>query len=156
MSTLSFELYRDALGRLACVGPDGVRHEGVLPVRAFPISSPDQGLSLVASDGHELAWIERLQDLPPAQRELIEAELASREFMPEIRRITAVSAYATPSTWRVDTDRGPTAFVLRGEEDIRRLAGQALLISDSHGIHYLIRDPARLDRASRQMLDRFL
>ena len=51
---------------------------------------------------------------------------------------------------------GATSFVLRGEEDIRRLAGQTLLISDSHGIHYLIRDAAGLDRASRQLLDRFL
>lgn len=76
--------------------------------------------------------------------------------MPEIRRIASVSTYATPSTWQVETDRGDTRFVLRGEEDIRRLAGQTLLISDSHGIHYLIRDALALDRHSRKILDRFL
>ncbi|SAI11964.1 Domain of uncharacterised function (DUF1854) [Bordetella ansorpii] len=155
MST-DFSLQRNAHGRLVYTGADGVGHEGVVPVRAFPISRPGQGLSLVATDGRELAWIERVEDLPPAQRELVEAELAGREFMPEIRRIVAVSTYATPSTWQVETDRGATSFVLRGEEDIRRLAGQTLLISDSHGIHYLIRDAAGLDRASRQLLDRFL
>lgn len=156
MSNDSFELQRNAHGRLVYVGADGVRHEGVAPVRAFPISRPQQGLSLLAADGRELAWIERLDELPPAQRELIEAELAGREFMPEIRRIVSVSTYATPSTWQVETDRGPTTFVLRGEEAIRRLAGHALLISDSHGIHYLIRDAAGLDRGSRHLLDRFL
>lgn len=156
MSTVSFELQRNAHGRLVYVGPDGVRHEGVVPVRAFPISRPQQGLSLLAADGRELVWLERLDDLPPAQRQLVEAELAGREFMPEIHRIVSVSTYATPSIWQVETDRGPTSFVLRGEEDIRRLAGHTLLISDNHGIHYLIRDAATLDRGSRHLLDRFL
>ena len=35
--------------------------------------------------------------------------------MPEIRKILGVSTYATPSTWTVQTDRGQTDLVLRGE-----------------------------------------
>ena len=86
----------------------------------------------------------------------MEAELASREFMPEIRAIKDVSTFATPSTWTVDTDRGAASFVLKGEEDIRRVGGGALMIADSHGIHFLIRDSSRLDNHSRRILDRFL
>jgi hypothetical protein len=56
----------------------------------------------------------------------------------------------------VDTDRGPARFVLKGEEDIRRIGNGALLITDSDGIHYLVRDAAALDRNSRRLLDRFL
>ena len=62
----------------------------------------------------------------------------------------------TPCTWGVVTDRGATAFVLKGEEDIRRLGRDTLLISDNHGIQYLIRDLSALDRKSRKLLDRFL
>ena len=76
--------------------------------------------------------------------------------MPEIRAIRAVSSFATPSTWTIDTDRGATALVLKGEEDIRRLARTSLLIADRNGIQYLIRDIGALDRASRKLLDRFL
>jgi hypothetical protein len=94
--------------------------------------------------------------VPAPQRALIEEELASREFMPEIRRLASVSTFATPSTWKVDTDRGPTSFTLRGEEDIRRLSPQTLLIADSHGIFYLVRDMQSLDKHSRRLLDRFL
>ncbi|MNT86804.1 hypothetical protein D3C72_2271410 [compost metagenome] len=101
-------------------------------------------------------WIPRLEDVPQAERDMIEAELASREFMPEIQRIVSVSTYATPSVWTVQTDRGKTELVLRGEEAIRRLAGSTLLISDTHGIHYLIRDLTALDKHSRKILDRFL
>jgi hypothetical protein len=58
--------------------------------------------------------------------------------------------------WQVETDRGETTFTLKGEEDIRRLASPALLIADSHGINFLIRDRYALDSHSRKILDRFL
>ena len=150
------QLHRSAFGRLVFTTAAGEAHEPVAPVRAFPIQSPAEGIAIVSADGRELAWIERLADLAPAARALIEEELATREFMPEITRIDAVSSYVTPSTFSVETDRGPTRFVLDGEEFIRRLAGGTLLIADSHGIHYLIRDPKALDAASRRILDRFL
>jgi len=156
MSSIAFTLHRNAQGRLVHTGADGLAREGVLPVRAFPISEPDRGLSLVDAEGHEIVWIERLDDLPADIAALLREELASREFMPEIQRIVAVQGYATPSSWDVMTDRGPTTFVLRGEEDIRRLGAHTLLIADSHGIHYLVRDLSAMDKTSRKMLDRFL
>ncbi len=151
-----FQLHRNAFGRLVYLSASGDMHEGITPVRAFPISDPSRGLSLVSADGHELVWIEELSDVPEPARGLIEEELAGREFMPEIQRIVGVSSYATPTTWTVETDRGPCAFTLRGEEDIRRLSPQTLLIADSHGIFYLVRDIQSLDKHSRKMLDRFL
>lgn len=156
MTTTIFELTRNAFGRLILTTSEGVVHEGVSPVRAFPVQAPDDGLSLLNGDGKEVAWIERLGDLPPAIAALVEEELSGREFMPEIARINSVTSYATPCTWSVATDRGDTEFVLRGEEDIRRLTVDTLLISDIHGIHYLIRDLRELDKHSKKIIDRFL
>ena len=150
------DLERDAFGRLVLTGGDGERHVGVAPVRAFPIQAPDEGLSLMTGDGREVAWVPSLAGLAPEVRSLLEEELQGREFMPVIRAIRSVSSFATPSTWQVDTDRGATSFVLRGEEDIRRIGQDTLLISDSHGIHFLLRDLQNLDRQSRKILDRFL
>ena len=157
MTTVAdYQLRRDAFGRLVFTSADGETHEGVVPVRAFPIAAPDQGIALVDPHGHELAWIEQLSDLPDDLRALVDAELATREFMPVINRIVSVSSYATPSTWQVETNHGNTELVLKGEEDIRRLALPGLLITDSHGIHYLIHDRYALDPTSRKILDRFL
>lgn len=151
-----YQLQRDAFGRLQLTDADGENHSGVVPVRAFPIAAPDWGIALVDPHGNELAWIDRLSELPDELRTLLESELAGREFMPVIKRIVSVSSYATPSTWQIETDHGDTQLVLKGEEDIRRLALPALLIADSHGIHYLIRDRYALDLQSRKILDRFL
>lgn len=152
----TYRLHRNAFGRLDLIEADGETHTGVAPVRAFPITDPDAGIALVDSHGHELAWIDRLSDLPEELRQIVEAELASREFMPEIQRIVSVSSFATPSTWEVETHRGRASLVLKGEEDIRRLTPPALLIADSHGIHFLVRDRYALDPTSRRFLDRFL
>jgi hypothetical protein len=86
----------------------------------------------------------------------VREELGGREFMPVISHIIAVSSFATPSTWTVATDRGDTDFVLRGEEDIRRIGTDALLISDAHGINFLIRNQYDLDKHSKKILDRFM
>ena len=150
------QLSRDSFGKLVLTTADGQQHAGVSPVRAFPIQAPDEGISLMTGDGKEVAWIPSLATLPAATRALLEEELQGREFMPEIRAIRSVSSYATPSTWQVSTDRGDTSLVLRGEEDIRRISADTLLISDSHGIHFLLRDLHGLDRQSRKILDRFL
>ncbi|MBQ6656282.1 MAG: DUF1854 domain-containing protein, partial [Ottowia sp.] len=77
-------------------------------------------------------------------------------FMPVIEKLEAVSSYSCPSVWQVHTDRGNTSLTLKGEEDIRRMGGGALLVTDSHGVYYLIRDAERLDRRSRKLLDRFM
>ena len=154
-TTPDYQLHRDSFGRLIFTGSEGETQEA-LPVRAFPIGAPDEGIALVDPHGHELAWIERLDDLPADLRPLVESELASREFMPVVERIVDVSSFTTPSTWTVITNRGETKLILKGEEDIRRLTPPALLIADSNGIQFLIRDRQALDTHSRKILDRFL
>jgi hypothetical protein len=151
------ELERNAHGRLVLVMPDGTRHEGVTPVRAFPIAAPAEGLSLVGQDGHELLWLDRLDQLPSAARQLVDEELQVREFVPTIEKIVAVSSFSTPSTWDVETDRGPARIVLKAEEDIRRLGGRTrLLIAGGDGVQFRIPDTTVLDRQSRRFLERFL
>ena len=157
VQSIPFQLSRNAFGKLAYSAPGEAEvHEGVVPVRAFPIAAPDTGIAIVSTDGRELAWIEHLSDLPQAIRLLLEEELASREFLPEITRIKHVSVFASPSTWTVATSRGDALLVLKGEEDIRRIGESSLIIADTHGIQFLIRDLQKLDKHSRKLLDRFL
>lgn len=153
---VDYQLSRNTFGRLVFTEPSGLVQESVVLVRSFPITDPDQGIALIDAHGHELAWIDRLADLPQEYRVLIESELANREFIPEIKRLLKVSGFVTPSTWQVETDRGEAIFILKGEENIRRLTVSSLMITDSHGIYFLIRDRLALDRHSRKLLDHFL
>jgi hypothetical protein len=150
-----WSLARDAFGRLMLARP-GQPDAPVTPVRGFPITAPDEDIALIGAQGLELAWIERLDALPIETRRLLDEELSQREFRPEILRIRHASTWATPSHWDVDTDRGPARLTLKAEEDIRRLPASSLLITDAHGVQFLVRDTAALDKASRRILDHFL
>ena len=135
---------------------NGERHVGVVAIRAFPVAAPDEAVSIVDDHGHELVWIAQLADLSEALRSRVRKALNEREFMPLIQKLHGVSSFATPSTWDIETDRGPTQLVLKGEEDIRRLSASVLLVTDTQGVQYLIRDLPLMDRHSRKLLDRFL
>ena len=150
------QLRRDAFGKLVFTSAEGEDFVGVIPVRAFPIQAPTRGISLVRDGGKEVAWIDDLAEQPEAIRALITEELEGREFIPEIETIRSVSSFATPCTWYVKTDRGDTEFVLKVDEDIRRVGEASLLIADSHGINFLVRDMFKIDKGSRKILDRFL
>ena len=155
----TYQLRKDTFGNLDLVWSDGEVVERVTPVRAFPFSDPEHGFSLVDAESHEVLWLDSINDLNAADRALVDEALASREFMPVITRIDSVSSFNTPSTWQVNTEQGKTQLVLKGEEHIRRINGMGgnnLLISDNHGIQFLIKDVTQLDKHSRRLLDRFL
>ncbi len=151
-----FDLEQDAMGQWWLRLRDGTVHERVVTVRAFPIASPRDGIAILSREGREILWIDRLDAVPEPQRSRVELALQGREFLPEILALVGVSSFATPSVWRVKTSRGDTELVLKGEEDIRRLTANTLIVSDAHGVQYLIRHLAGMDRHSRKLLDRFL
>ena len=151
-----FSLSFNAMGQLAVRLADSTLHEGAVAVRAFPIAEPDQSISILSAEGKELVWIDDLATISDIDRQVIERALQMREFMPEILRLNGVNSFSTPSTWRVQTNRGPTEFVLKGEEDIKRLSTNTLIVADAHGVQFLIRDLPALDRHTRKLLDRFL
>ena len=156
-AAMSFQLQRTPFGKLVLTNAEGEVFEGVVPVRAFPVQSPDDGIGMVSTEGREVAWIDKLGELPEPAQSLVRQDLATREFMPVIQKIVSVTSFSTPCTWKVETDRGDTQFVLRGDEDIRRIGTEgALLVADSHGIQFLIRDQHALNAHSRKILDRFL
>lgn len=157
MSTGEILLTRNAHGRLCLTLPDGTMHESLTPVRAFPIAAPDEGISLVGSDGKEVYWIERLSDMAQPMRLLLEEDFAVREFVPEVLRIATIDSISVPSVWTVETDRGTTQLGLKAEEDIRKLDGRYhLLITSRDGVQYRISDSRQLDKQSQKYLELFL
>lgn len=149
-------LQRTPFGRLLLSFSNQPEPVAVHAVRAFPIAAPTRGVALVGPDGRERAWLDDLDLLTPAARILVDQDLASREMVPVISRLIAVSTFSTPSIWTVETDRGSTELVLKGEEDIRRVPPEGLLITSAQGLVFRIDQVRALDRGSRRLLERFL
>jgi len=153
---VSFRLEREGRRRLVLVDEMGRRYEDVEPVRAFPLSAPDQLISICDSNGREILHIESLEEVEERDRRILEAELAEREFAPVILHILNSPPESEPSTWRVKTDRGVVTFEVESDESVRRREVYRLSIVDSNGIRYEVADTRKLDPHSRRILDRFL
>lgn len=151
-----FTLSIDEWSRLVYRDAEGNEQVGIEPVRAFPITDPRHGISLVGAESKEIAWVDDLDALPEATRKVLEHSLAQKQFMPILLKVKHISKTAEPNEWEVDTDRGPTRFPLKSDEDVRRLADNRALIIDAHGLRYLIPDLNALDMASRRLLERYL
>lgn len=154
--TATIALHLDAFGRLVLALPGGDLVAGVVPVRCFPFSAPFERVSLCDEHGHEVHCIEDLSALPPEVRNLLERELARREFVPVILEVLDISPATEPSSWRVRTDRGDTRFVLASEDHVRRLGPHGVLIADSEGVRFRVLDTRTLDPRSRKLLKRYL
>ena len=148
-----FGLIRDHWGQLTLITEDGEKVPNVAPVALFPISEPESWISIRSADGTELACVEDPRKLPADLWKLLKEDLSRREFVPIIRRILRVSGDSEPCEWTVETDRGPTRFVLKSEEDVRRIGDHEILILDAHATRYHIPDLTELDLKSRRIVE---
>src|SRR6187431_2953642 len=143
----TLELTLDASGQLWARAP-GEAFLAVFARRAFPLSNPDSHVSLVDEHHFERACFVTLELLAPEAREVLQRALEQGDFLPKITHIVAVVQEATLSRWLVDTDRGPRRFIVDQEDHVRPLEDGRHLISDSHGMRYLVPAPSALDPMS--------
>ena len=149
-------LERDAQGDLVLQLRNGTHHVSVRPVRGFPITQPDYGISLVDGDAREVVWIENLAACDNAVCALIRDELAMRDFLPVIQRIYNISHNREPSEWDVQTDRGRVQFILNVMEDVRRLDAQRAMVTDGNNVQYIVTNLSKVDAKTRRYLERYL
>lgn len=145
-------------------GPEGHEvFERVIVLRSFPVTAPDEFLSVREPDtrkkgrGAELGMIRRLSDFDETTRALINEEMELRYFTPEIRKITSVKDKFGYSYWEAETTAGKVSFVLNNPfSQIRVLEDMRIYISDMDGNSFVIPDPAKLDRASYRRIEIYI
>ena len=145
---------RDSWGRLVLATADGQTYVGVEPVRCFPLSDPLTMIALLDAEGHEILTLPATDSLNPSAKVFLEQELASRDFVPAIRRVVSTSNPNPPCRWSVETDRGETSFQLESEDDVRKIGPHRIMIADSNGLRYTIPDLRTLDAATQRIVQR--
>lgn len=137
--------------------------ERVVPVRAFPISSPDEFISIREPDtrmggrGAELGMIRRLSDFPEEVSRMIAAELDRRYFTPSIQKIHSFSEKFGYCYWDVTTSAGRIEFIMTNpSSSIRTLEDGRVFMYDIDGNCFTIDDPTRLDKASYKKVEIYL
>lgn len=119
-------------------------------IRAMPLSSPDKNIVLRDGGGKEVALLEDLRALDAKSRELIEAALEKRYFLPQIQQIYSIYERFGSAQWDVETDRGRATINSRAmHESVSEIAPNRYLIRDNEENRFEIRDLTQLDAESK-------
>ncbi len=148
-----FRLSRDQWNHLKLIDAAGHEYLDVAVIPLFPISASKHWVSIVSAEGEEIACLDSIHALRGEIVALLEEELALREFVPVIERIFRVSGITEPCEWFVETNHGQTSFVLKSEEDVRRISAKVVNITDANGIRYRVEDMKKLDKRSRAFVE---
>ena len=147
------KISRNQFAELVAELPDGSVHAPVEPVRTFPLTQPDQYISLIDADKNELGLIEDIKQLQKADQTALAEELEKCYFMPKITRIHFIEGRFGVTQWDAETEVGSVSFDLRSRHDITSLSGGRVLIKDIDGNRYEIVNYHQLDPKSIALLE---
>ena len=145
--------------------PDGTveEFERVVPVRAFPITDPEEFISIKEPDsrekgkGAEIGLIRQMSDFDEASQALLREELDRRYFTPIIKKLTGVKEKFGYYYWDAETSAGKISFVMTNiTSNIRTLEDGRVFIHDIDGNCFLIPDPSKLDKASLKKIEIYM
>lgn len=119
-------------------------------VRVFPLSVPEEWLSVREDGGKELGVLVNPMELDPESRAFVLDAIERRYFLPVVLRVLETRELFGVVNWRVETDRGPRSFTTRNlRESLVRPSSKRLLITDVDGNRYDIPDLDLMDAGSQ-------
>ncbi len=137
--------------------------ERVVIVRSFPITDPDQYISIREPDtrtrgrGDEIGLIENINDFDKETVSLLDEELDRRYFIPEIKHIYSMKEKYGYFYTEAQTSAGKITFVLNNPtNNIRTLEDDRVIITDTDGNCFCIPDPKKLDKSSYKIIEIYL
>ncbi len=158
--TQRYILFRNAAGRLATRKMEENGEVTEIPVRAyrcFPLSQPDQFISIKDDSGKEIYFLESLDELADAgMRALVEESLAEQSFMPTITGIARIEEHNDLHRWQVQTDAGPRIFFTSPSTKPREMAGGGIMLTDIFGDRYILPDINAIEVKGRRLLLAYL
>jgi hypothetical protein len=160
LETRSITFAKPDAGLLSVTLSDGETITPVHCVRLFPLSDPDHYISVLRSekcDEPEVGILRDINDLPEEQRELVQADLAQRHFLPEIQDVTAILISNGMDEWHVVTDRGDKIFFVGNRKDsITVTEENMLIVTDVEKCRYRIQDYTALSAQALSLVGRAL
>ena len=126
------------------------------PRRLFPLSNPNEYITLLDSKEKEKALIKSLASITEESRTAIEDCFGDYDMIPQITAVRAVEDKLGTLKWKVMTDRGEVSFSIRNRHsDIKVLDGNRLFVRDSNDNRYAS-DLEKLDKASMRLIFSYL
>ena len=147
-----FRLYRSARGELIA-NVDREEFPNVSVRRAFPLETSTEFIGFFREDGEELGLLEDAEKLDDESRQLLYEELENIYFRPVITQIDDIGEDFGVVSMSVKTTSGLRQIEIRQlRKNVRLLSGNRVLIEDTEGNRYELRDTHKLPKHPRDVL----
>ncbi|MBC8143728.1 MAG: DUF1854 domain-containing protein [Armatimonadetes bacterium] len=125
--------------------------------RAFPFSKQNEYLGLRDGADKDIGLLTSLTGLDGESRQVLEAELERRYFMPVWKRTLRIKEQFGVIEWEMETDRGSRTYLLRNiKEAVQHLSSSRVLISDPEGNRFEVGDTSKLDPRAYEIMGKAL
>lgn len=125
--------------------------------RAFPFSKPDEYLGLRDGADKDIGLLASLAGLDTESRQVLDAELERRYFLPAWERTLRIKEQYGVIEWEMETDRGERTYLLRNiKEAVQHLSASRVLVSDPEGNRFEIGDTSKLDPRALEIMGKAL
>ena len=131
----------------------GECYENLEPRRLFPVSRESEYITLLDTDGVEVAVIRSLSQMDDHSQAVIKESLDDYYLVPTILRIISTQEKFGTLRWTVETDRGIKTFDIRNRNhDIRVSRDGKVRVRDADDNRYTINNYPALDPHSTARL----
>lgn len=125
--------------------------------RAFPLSNPNEYISILESKGKEVGILRTLEGLDESTAAVFADELDRRYFTPHIHSILSLKSEAGMWRFSVTTQRGEVEFYVRNWRDnAHETSPGRWQIHTVDGARFEITNLDHLDEKSQRLLDQLL
>ncbi len=136
---------------------DGRHFEGLEPRRLFPMTGVSRYITLLDSDGNEIAVIRNLATLNKEERDIISSCLEEYYHIPKIKRIINTEEKFGITKFYCETDRGECLIEIRNTiQQIKITFGKRVLFRDNDDNRYEIPDIGETDNKTKQIINFYL
>ncbi|MFA5859308.1 MAG: DUF1854 domain-containing protein [Elusimicrobiota bacterium] len=157
------KFYRNAndTGGLAMelIGSDGIKevYPIIRPVRVFPITAPEEYISICDKGNKEIGILQKLSVLSADQQKLIRHELWLRYVMPVVTEIVDIEKGPNAFRWEIITNRGKKVlYVKERNEQLTFIGRFRIIINDVENCRYDITDYRKLSKHSLLELEKVI
>ena len=149
-------------GGFTCLRYNGEDYKHIVLRRIMPIDQPLHYISVADQENKEIGILKAVADLPDGQREIVERELDSRYYSPEVLDIISVKdklGYVYMEM-RLRNKQGKeydkSCAIKDVSRNIRMLSNNSVIIFDVDGNRYVVSDLGALNKQSLRRLDAYL
>ena len=151
------KVYKDEFNRLRLKMAGNQEEPEVEAFMGFPLTGSNSFVSFIeVKDGKkdkEIGIIENIRKLDSKSRRVLREEMKRLYLMPLNIRINRLKGTRGVIKFDVETENGQREFETKHREDIRKFPGGRVIIKDSDGNRYEIRDYRKLDKKSVILID---